>query len=527
MELYFPTSIRVSSADWSIVDNAARFESALTGQQHVAARPGDKWTALLRLDNQDNSSAAALAALQGFVAAMRGGINSVWLKDHSYELRGSFPASEMLTNHIFADGTTGWTTQNSTLSVHDRVMRVTVSKASGAGPALKQSTNPTVTQYVPYILRGFLGARSRSGLNAGTYTNGTSNYSTDAQGLISQVIVPITTSLGATYPVVYDGAGTVTLTGDWIDCPYSSLSRCALVDNGPNYLLQSDDFTTTWTNTRSSDAANSTTAPNGTSTADSIIEDATASSTHYIQQNVTVPSTTNVDYAFTVALKAGTRSFARVELLEGTGNHECYIDVNLSNGATGTATASGANWANPRAFVRSLNNGWYAVTVVGRKVSSTTTVGALVILATSLGGTNYSGDGASLIYAWRGTLAQSSVPTRLVQTTTTAVSSGTAQTGTAMYVKGLPASTNGLLLPGDRVQIGNELKMITAALNSDAAGLGYLQFAPALRSSPADNAPIIINQPMAKMMFPNQEAGWTVRPGVFGSSLIELVEDLR
>lgn len=527
-DILLPTWLKCAKVGFRYADSTGVSQPEFSGIIRTGSRGGDRLRAELEFTPTATSSTEAAQerrALMAFLARLQGRQNRAYLTNPARRIGGSFPTTELFTNNTFANGTTGWSTQNSTLSVHDRVMRLTVSKASGAGPAFYQS--PTVSQYVPYILRGFLGQRSKTGVQAGTYTNGVSNYSLDAQGLISQVMFSISTSLGTTYPVVYDGPGNVTVTGDYIDCPYTSLARCALVDNGPNLLLQSDDFTTTWTNTRSTDAANSTTAPDGTSTADSIIEDATASSTHYVQQNVTVASTTNLDYAFTVCLKAGTRSFARVELLEGTGSHECYIDVNLTSGALGTATASGANWTNPRAFVVDLKNGWWKVTIIGRKASASTTVGALVLLATSLGGTSYSGDGASLIYAWRATLAQSGVPTRLVQTTT-AATTGTAQTGNRIHLKGLPVSTNGLLLPGDEVEVitsyGSELKLVTASLNSDAAGLGYLQFNPPLRGAPADNAAVVIHEPMGRFVFTGDIVGWEHEPGIVTRASAEFEE---
>jgi hypothetical protein len=83
------------------------------------------------------------------------------------------------------------------------------------------------------------------------------------------------------------------------------------------------------------------------------------------------------------------------------------------------------------------------------------------------------------------------------------IGSGTSQTGNALHLKGLPASTDGLLLPGDYFEINGEIKQATAALNSDAASLGYLQFEPALVRSPADNDPINVTDPMGKFLVSN------------------------
>jgi hypothetical protein len=104
---------------------------------------------------------------------------------------------------------------------------------------------------------------------------------------------------------------------------------------------------------------------------------------------------------------------------------------------------------------------------------------------------------------------------------------GASQTGSALVVDGLPASTNGLLLPGDQVQVGDELKLVTAPLNSDSGGNGHLRFAPALRESPADNAPVIVHRPMGKFLLESNENGWESAPGVFSSAEVSLVESVE
>ena len=387
-----------------------------------------------------------------------------------------------------------------------------------------------LTQYAPHVLRSMIldGAQT-AGLSIGVAINSggvaVNDYQT-TRGLRMAVLVAISASATAQYPGVFASSSGYTA-GAFIDVPWCSLSRCALVDNGANLLLQSDDFTTTWANIRTTDAANSTAAPDGTTIADSIIENADASTTHMIEQGVTVASTA-LDYSFSVALKAGTRSFARIQIIESISSATCYVDVNLSDGTLGTPTASGANWTNPRAFSASLGNGWYRATIVGRKTSAGTTVTPNIALATSLGGVNYTGDGTSLIYAWRATLAQSSVPTRLVATTTTALPTGTAQSGRAIRVKGLPASTSGLLKKSDEFEIitsyGSELKLVTHPLDSDAAGLGSLHFKPALRGVLSDNAPIIIHEPMGRFVFSGEAVGWDNEPGIITRASAEFEE---
>jgi hypothetical protein len=80
---------------------------------------------------------------------------------------------------------------------------------------------------------------------------------------------------------------------------------------------------------------------------------------------------------------------------------------------------------------------------------------------------------------------------------------GSSQTGSTLSIDGLPASTDGLLMPGDWIGIGNELKMMTAPLNSTSTGAGVLHFSPALVRSPIDNDPVIVSDPMGKFLISN------------------------
>jgi len=318
--------------------------------------------------------------------------------------------------------------------------------------------------------------------------------------------------------------GNAFMVGDYIILDYATFQRCALIDGGGNLLLRSEDFTTTWANTRSSDAANSETAPDGTSTADSIIEDATASNTHYIQQSATVAATTNLEYAGSVYLKAGTRTWAAVVLLEGTGSTAVRQYINLSTGALGTLSA-GANWSDQRAYVTDAGNGWYRVDVIARKTNTATSVFLRVELATGNGTNSYTGNGTSLIYAWGGQLTQGSQPVRYTATTTAAVATAS-QTGTGIHVKGLPASTNGLLVAGDWIEVGGEIHQVAQALNSDAAGLGYLVLSRPVRAAKTNDTAVIIGEPVGKFLLEDSENGWSNAPGNFSDASLTFIEDI-
>lgn len=98
-------------------------------------------------------------------------------------------------------------------------------------------------------------------------------------------------------------------------------------------------------------------------------------------------------------------------------------------------------------------------------------------------------------------------------------STGSGVAGTAIYVSRGPASTTRSLLPDDRVEIitslGSELKVVTASLDFDSSGLGYLQFLPPLRGTVTTSSPVIVHQPMGRFMFGGEFVGWNDEPGVF------------
>jgi len=471
----------------------------------------------------------------GILSRLRGRQNRAYLTNPARRLRGSFPAIELLANNTFADGTSGWSVSGVfSGSVSDRVMRSSVVDPPNASPhPLRQSPAAGATvQFAPYCLRmmlvqgrgSFTGFRLRAGLSAtdASYFNGVNSL---AYGLRTDAfIVPATSA----FIGVVDATTSGLMAGDYIEIPYASFSRCALVDIGSNLLLRSDEIdNAAWTKQRSSATANATTAPDSTSTAESIVEDATATQTHYfINASGIAVSSAAIQYTFGIALKAGARTWAQIRIQENIDAGAVRANINLATGALGVVTV-GANWVNARASVQALGNGWYYVSITGRKTNAATSLSVLVLLSTGDEGTTYTGDGTSNIYAWRATLAQSGAPMRLVQTTTAAVA-GSSPTGSAMHIKGLPSSTDGLLLPADEFEIitskGSELKIVTAALNSDAAGLGYLQFEPPLRGTVADNAPVIVHEPMGRFIFTGDLAGWDNEPGIFTRASAEFEE---
>ena len=518
-DFFFPTNVIPSASEVTYVDSTARFQSALSGAVRTVSRPGERVKLTL---NFTNLSAGKRSQLHALVAKLRGGSNRVYIPFHGMAARGSFPGDELFTNAKFSNGSTSWSTGNSTITVIDGVAHVSASSCAAFG--IDQTVSADAAYY-PHMLRSFISDGTRSaGVTIGReFWQPQQRDDSASRGLGQIVLLPPNTTGQPRSP-----AGTISTSGFLAQTSfllhYATFQRCAQVDGGGNLLLRSEDFTTTWANTRSTDAANSAAAPDGTTTADSIIEDATASNTHLIQQSATVAATANLEYAGSVYLKAGTRTWAAVVLVEGTGSTQCRQYINLSTGALGTLSA-GANWSDQRAYVTDAGNGWYRVDVVAKKTNTATSVFLRVELATGNGTNSYTGNGTSLIYAWGGQLTQGGLPVRYTATTTAAVATAS-QTGTGIYLKGLPPSTNSLLVAGDWVEVGGEIHQVAQALNSDAAGLGYLVLSRPVRAAKTNDTAVIIGEPVGKFLLEDSENGWSNALGDFSDASLTFIEDI-
>ena len=110
----------------------------------------------------------------------------------------------------------------------------------------------------------------------------------------------------------------------------------------------------------------------------------------------------------------------------------------------------------------------------------------------------------------------------------TPVVNGVSQTGNELDIDGLPASATGYLLAGDYVQIGSgslaRLYKVLEDVNSNASGEATLNLWPDLRSSPADNAAIIVNNARGVFRLASNEAAWTINNAGFYSISFAAVE---
>ncbi len=184
-----------------------------------------------------------------------------------------------------------------------------------------------------------------------------------------------------------------------------------------NLILQSEDFSTTWSTTNASVTTNNTTAPDGTTTADKITDN-TASGIHRVSQTV-FSLTQDINYTASIYLKKDTARYVKFFLFHGSSD-EHFINVDLEDGSLDQ------NNSFDNASVDDVGNGWYRLVCSMQNSSDTNTTITVDISNSSSYVTNYTGSSSSplSIYAWGAQLSQHKfvpIGNPYIKTTTAAV----------------------------------------------------------------------------------------------------------
>lgn len=521
-DFYLPQDLALARATINLDANTAAFASPTVGSTRTTEKLGDR----LRISfdftiaNDNPNLNRQRGRMQAFLKRLRGQANRVYMSPPGAVLRGSFPAPELVPNNTFANGTTSWVATGGlvTISAQDRMLR---NKRTAPGQNYGVNVPVTLSVNVPYVARAMVVAGSGpTGFRMNLYLP--SGHPVDlsfAGNYFTLVNVPDNVT-GATLGV-YEGTATGGIAGDFFDVPWGSVSRCALVDNGANLLLWSDDYTNAaWTKTACTINANAFTAADGTVTADAIVDTAVSTS-HYISQSAACSAAAQ-DITVYATLENSAKAWAF--LLIGTATGACTVWVNLLTGAMGTTT-TGTGWLNARATMANVGGNKYRVCLTGYKTSADTTAILQVGPAPSDLATVYTGAATQATSVWRAGIALSSTAT-IGAKTVGAAQAAVGQTGTLLRLKGLPPSSSGLLLSGDWIECNGQLNQVVGSLDSDAAGLGVVQLARPFRNSPADSAPFIVNNPMGKFMVSSNSTAWNEQPGGISDATVEFAEDI-
>jgi hypothetical protein len=183
-----------------------------------------------------------------------------------------------------------------------------------------------------------------------------------------------------------------------------------------NLLQYSQEFDNAyWTKSQATITANSTTAPDGTTTAESLVEG--SGTVTPVVTRAGLPVISGQTYVLSVFAKANTRSWLRIAQGNSAFGAGDYLTVrsvyfDLTNGVVGT---KGSTFTS--ASITSVGNGWYRCVAIGTAASSTNLGFDIGVASADLTG-SFTGDGASNIFIWGAQLEQRSSVTAYTATTT-------------------------------------------------------------------------------------------------------------
>lgn len=248
-------------------------------------------------------------------------------------------------------------------------------------------------------------------------------------------------------------ASSVTRSADIASMTGSNFS--SWFNQGPvNLLLQSQTFNTSWIIINSSVSADSTTAPDGTTTADTITPNTTGGTSHRVHQGVScVPGAT---YTLSVYAKPNGYNFIVLYATGGSGpNDGKYFDI-----STGVV---GGDFTGPplSSSITSVGNGWYRCSITFENAAQSS-FEMRIYAAPSDGGINFAGDGTSGIYLWGAQLELGSTATSYIPTTTAPVASPPA-VGTFWTQFDGPASGTRAIVAADNNTASNNIQLYTSA----------------------------------------------------------------
>lgn len=345
--------------------------------------------AIQALGNNPQGAGFDLAALRGYIRD-RGTPANGWLGDASARLSHAAPSAKFVVNRhgLLVSGTTlrcdhdPATLDTSATPSHSLPGSRTLTIAGSAVYSIGQIVSVSLTADITKFMLGRVTA-----WNGGTKALTIAVYA--ASGVFTGSAWTVIVALGL--PVE---------------------------EQRTNGLLRSDDLSSgSWAKTGATIAANVATAPDGTMTADKIVEDSSTGQ-HGVAQTTGSPATT---YSTSFWAKAAERSWLFFQPVNTSSGVTAY--VNLATGAIGNTTGI------VTASTKRYPTGWWRIQMIYATLGSSI---CTVRAATRNGAVSYAGDGSSGIYVW-GLQAEIgwSAPSSYIPTAGSAVTRAADQIGLA------------------------------------------------------------------------------------------------
>jgi hypothetical protein len=273
-----------------------------------------------------------------------------------------------------------------------------------------------------------------------------------------------------------------------------------------NLLARTEQFDNAyWSRTNASVVPDSIAAPNGTSTADTLIDN-TVSSPHVIFK----PFTFVAGETYTLSIYAKEQSDRNLRILLPD-NAFGVSSAAVFDTTTGAVISTGVNLATT---TESVGDGWFRFSV--SKTATTSITGDIRFNLMSPPSTaTYVGDGSG-VYIWGAQLEIGSVPTEYqgVVISYTPLVNGGSQTGDTLVIDGCSPNVVGFFLPGDYIQIGSsataQLYKVLTQVDTDTSGNATLDLWPNLRSSPDDNSLLVVVNTKGRFRLKDNVTQWGI-----------------